>query len=169
MSDAQGENVRVVNGISLYHSLNEDFSVYEPAQFRERMLGHLSDYFLLGVTIALLRLPFLKLIEHAKMNGQEAKSSAITTFLFLLAVTICQLAPLCLWGQTLGKYLFGIRVITMTGGARLSPLNVITREVGGKFVSMMILGVGFLFPLWRADKRALHDLLSDTKVVKYRR
>jgi hypothetical protein len=30
----------------------------------------------------------------------------------------------------------------------------------------MTLGIGYLMPLWDSEKRALHDMLADTRVMK---
>ena len=110
----------------------------------------------------------LILPERALINGHDNRSSSITVFLNILAIGFCHIGPLCLWGQTLGKLFFGLRVVTVKGSAKISPWQVLLREIVGKFISAAILGLGFLFALWRSDRRTLYDLLSDAKVVKYR-
>jgi uncharacterized RDD family membrane protein YckC len=71
-------------------------------------------------------------------------------------------------GQTIGKMLFGIRVVGdetpyATGGA-LSLRQAAYREVVS-LPSILALGLGFL-PALFGDERALHDRLAQTRVVR---
>lgn len=66
-------------------------------------------------------------------------------------------------GQTLGKKILNIRVVSIDG----SPLNWrkgILRSIG--YISSSIpLGLGFLWSIWDADKQAWHDKIAGTCVV----
>jgi uncharacterized RDD family membrane protein YckC/Tol biopolymer transport system component len=67
-------------------------------------------------------------------------------------------------GQTIGKAIFGIRVIAIDG----SPLNWrkgILRWLG-YIPSSIPLGLGFLWSIWDADKQAWHDKIAGTCVVR---
>jgi uncharacterized RDD family membrane protein YckC len=71
-------------------------------------------------------------------------------------------------GQTIGKMLFGIRVVGddtpyATGGT-LSLRQAVYREVVS-LPSVLALGLGFL-PALFGDERALHDRLAQTRVVR---
>jgi uncharacterized RDD family membrane protein YckC len=66
------------------------------------------------------------------------------------------------YGQTLGKMLFRIRVV-MLDGAPLSFGRSVLRHLGS-WLSAAILGIGYLFAAFRADKRALQDLIAGTRV-----
>lgn len=68
-------------------------------------------------------------------------------------------------GQTLGKRVLNIKVVKADGSA-MEYGSAVLREIVGKFVSGIILGIGFLFPLWDARKQALHDKVASTLVVK---
>jgi len=65
-------------------------------------------------------------------------------------------------GQTLGKMAFRIRVVDLAGGP-LSFGQAALRHLGS-WLSAVILGIGYLFAAFRADKRALHDLVARTRV-----
>lgn len=67
-------------------------------------------------------------------------------------------------GQTPGKQLMKIRVVRASGGPMDFGVAAL-REVVGKFVSAITLGIGYLFPLWDARKQALHDKVAGTVVV----
>jgi uncharacterized RDD family membrane protein YckC len=65
-------------------------------------------------------------------------------------------------GQTLGKMAFRIRVV-MLSGAPL-PFGPSALRHLGSWLSAAILGIGYLLAAFRADKRALHDLIAGTRV-----
>jgi uncharacterized RDD family membrane protein YckC len=69
-----------------------------------------------------------------------------------------------LWGQTLGKMALQIKVVSMDGG----PLTFgqATGRYFATFLSAIILCIGFIMAGIRSDKRALHDLLAGTRVVR---
>jgi uncharacterized RDD family membrane protein YckC len=85
----------------------------------------------------------------------------VFTLLFTLAYTVVLHA---LAGQTIGKLLAGIRVVTVEGG-RVSPGTALLRYLAC-YVSLAVLGFGFLMAALRADRRALHDLLAGTRVER---
>jgi uncharacterized RDD family membrane protein YckC len=66
---------------------------------------------------------------------------------------------------TPGKMIFGIQVIK-DSGAKLEFLEAGLRDSVGKFVSSVILGIGYLMAFFRSDRRALHDLMFKTRVVE---
>ncbi|MBI4083935.1 MAG: RDD family protein [Candidatus Lambdaproteobacteria bacterium] len=65
---------------------------------------------------------------------------------------------------TLGKRAMGIQV-TDLGGGRISFEHA-TGRYFGKYVSLAILGIGFLMVAFTAKKQGLHDILARTLVVK---
>jgi uncharacterized RDD family membrane protein YckC len=69
-----------------------------------------------------------------------------------------------LWGQTMGKMALSIKVVSMDGG----PLSFgqATGRYFATFLSAIILCIGFIMAGIRSDKRALHDLLAGTRVVR---
>lgn len=67
-------------------------------------------------------------------------------------------------GQTWGKRLLGIRVVSLDG----SPLTLgkgILRVIG-YMVSGIPLDLGFLWAIWDKDKQTWHDKIAGTIVVK---
>ncbi|WP_400162620.1 RDD family protein [Brevibacillus sp. TJ4] len=74
-------------------------------------------------------------------------------------------------GQTLGKMVFGIRVVTTGQAARqtLSFGQVVLREVLGKTLSAIPFGLGYLWAGWTKRKQGWHDLIANTYVVWERR
>ena len=69
-------------------------------------------------------------------------------------------------GATPGKIIFGLRVVRPDGG----PISL-GRSIGRYFAKMLsgiILGIGYIMAGFDAEKRALHDMLADTRVIKTR-
>ncbi|WP_428670595.1 RDD family protein [Reyranella sp.] len=69
-------------------------------------------------------------------------------------------------GATVGKMTVGLRVVT-DQGQRLSFLNA-TGRYFAKFISALIMGIGFLMIAFTDRKRGLHDIMAGTLVVKVR-
>ena len=69
-------------------------------------------------------------------------------------------------GATVGKMAVGLRVVT-DQGQRLSFLHA-TGRYFAKFISAIILGIGFLMVAFTDRKRGLHDMIASTLVVKVR-
>ena len=67
------------------------------------------------------------------------------------------------WSATLGKLLFGLEVVR-NDGSKVGIGRALCRYLI-YYVSLLILGIGFLMIAFRRDKRGLHDLICDTKVV----
>jgi uncharacterized RDD family membrane protein YckC len=68
-------------------------------------------------------------------------------------------------GQTLGKMAAGIRVVPMDSTDRMSFGHSVVRAAA-YLVSVIPAGLGLVPALVHADRRALHDRLADTRVVK---
>jgi uncharacterized RDD family membrane protein YckC len=73
-----------------------------------------------------------------------------------------------LLGATPGKWVVGLRVIDYEGRCPIGFARSMLRLVAYS-VSSLTLGVGHLVIVFRADHRALHDILAGTQVVRCRR
>lgn len=71
------------------------------------------------------------------------------------------------WGQTLGKIATGVKVVRV-GGEPIGYGRAFGRFLG-VYLSVITLGIGYLMAGFRSDKRALHDLVAGTRVMKVRR
>ena len=65
---------------------------------------------------------------------------------------------------TVGKMALSIKVTDLVG-ERITFGRATGRHFG-KYVSGLILGIGFLMAGWTAKKQALHDMMADTLVVR---
>lgn len=71
-------------------------------------------------------------------------------FTYLIAITLVILVPLKNSGQTLGKLILGLRVISASGGP-LTLKQVLLREIIGKYLlfSLVPVAVGALLMMWQ--------------------
>lgn len=96
--------------------------------------------------------------------------SVTKTDLELLAtvvVTVLYYAyPLTVNGQTIGKKIYGLRVLPYEEDRALNFKEALIRETVGKTISYTTMFAGFFMILWRDDRRGLHDLISKTAVVQ---
>lgn len=81
---------------------------------------------------------------------------AVTVFYFILMTK--------LRGATLGKSIFRLKVVSCEE-RDLTWIEVIFRETAGRFLSTVILMIGYLMMIPDREKQALHDMLSDTRVI----
>ncbi len=136
----------------------------EPAGLGGRLFAGLADAaILLGlcgtvlyITLRLcgLRLDQLRSLPAAPLGG----------FLLLLVGGYFVLLTAA-DGQTLGKMAAGIRVVPMRAADRVS-LGDAAMRAAGYLVSVLPAGLGLIPAIIHADRRALHDRLADTRVVK---
>jgi uncharacterized RDD family membrane protein YckC len=72
-------------------------------------------------------------------------------------------------GQTIGKMILGIRVVPIPerdpGNARVTFGSAVLRAAAC-LVSILTAGLGYIPALFSHDRRALHDRLADTRVVR---
>jgi uncharacterized RDD family membrane protein YckC len=96
----------------------------------------------------------------------------ILGIVLVLALAIYQLVMLATRGQSIGKRIVGIRIVTHPDGA--NPGGVKTILMRG-FIPGIISNIpllGFLFSItnicfiFREDRRCIHDLIAGTQVVK---
>ena len=79
------------------------------------------------------------------------------------AIAYFTLLPFWWKGQTVGKRLFGLRVVELTG----KPLGLITcfGRYGGYAAGLATGGLGFLQVLWDPNRQAVQDKLAHTVVI----
>jgi uncharacterized RDD family membrane protein YckC len=93
------------------------------------------------------------------------------------SLLIVQIVMLSMRGQTIGKRLLGIRIVRFGDGSNPGFVRAwLLRSLGvgliGTFAALILPMLGNLFSIvnycfiFRADRRCLHDLIADTKVVK---
>jgi len=93
--------------------------------------------------------------------GESTLTSVVS-----LAFNLGYAVILTAWrGQTVGKMALGIQVVDRDGN--IPGIGaVLLREIVGKFLSGIALGLGYLWVAWDREKRGWHDHISGTYVVR---
>jgi uncharacterized RDD family membrane protein YckC len=68
-----------------------------------------------------------------------------------------------IFGQTIGKMVFGLKVVTLDGKP-LSWSTILFREWIGRFISVTII-IGYIIVAFLPKKQGIHDLFVDTTVI----
>lgn len=136
------------------------------AGFWIRVLAYLLDSVLLITVQTVLSLLINLTIGMLGIatEGDPAISTIIWLFGAVLSISYAVFfTGYC--GQTPGKMALRIKVIRTDG----SPVNygrAALREVLGKFISSILLGIGYLMVAFDNRKQGLHDKIADTYVIK---
>lgn len=123
------------------------------------------------VVIAIFPVFFLLIGRIVGNDGSELLKSEWNNLGWLLAFVILAVNFLMLpavTGQTLGKLLTGIRIVSRDGGSPTFKA-LLFRQVLGGFLTIASFGVLFLIAVFDPKGRALHDFLSRTIVVSVNR
>ena len=114
----------------------------------------------MGVSLMPTRFSNLDSVDALGAMGQLQLVSLILTWLYFA------LMESSARGATVGKMILGLRVVTDQGN-RLSFLHA-TGRFFAKFISTIILCIGFIMVAFTDRKRGLHDIIASTLVVKTR-
>ncbi len=101
---------------------------------------------------------------NPKLPMAMLKAQLILGFIqFVVAVTY-ETVLVGRFGATPGKMACRLKVVRADGG-RVSYARALGRY-GGTIISGIILGIGYLMAAFDAEKRALHDRICDTRVIR---
>lgn len=137
------------------------------AGFFVRLAAYLMDMLLVSAVLLIVRLPIwatgLFNPQNILVKDFIFKYSVADILFYVLTATYFVLLTY-FTGSTLGKKLFNIKVIS-TEGRRFTFFEILFRETFGRFLSKIIIYIGYIMASADRQKRGLHDLLSDTCVV----
>jgi uncharacterized RDD family membrane protein YckC len=68
------------------------------------------------------------------------------------------------FGQTLGKMVFGLKVVSLKDSTLTWPV-VLFREVVGRYISKTVFLLGYLLVAFLPKKQGAHDYYADTTVI----
>jgi len=149
--------------------------VVEYAGFWRRFLAFVIDSLILSIPSSIIAVLFVVPTIAAAIHAQDADMLATTIISSLVTWIwlglLISLLPLIYYTffeassyqATPGKMALGI-VVTDMEGRRISVARSLGRNAG-KFISKMILYIGFIMAGLTPKKQALHDMLADCLVV----
>jgi uncharacterized RDD family membrane protein YckC len=140
-------------------------SAAETPPFALRCGAILIDYIAIAGIIAFSTLFAEMAGGGARVAGGTAELMGLLVAAGLLVINFVVLAGLT--GQTIGKWATGMRIETRSNG-ELNFGRVALRHCVGYPISILTLGLGFLFAVFSSEGRTLHDLIAGTVVVRKR-
>jgi len=131
---------------------------YQPAGFWIRAAALLLDGLWIGaLSGTAVALPFLLDIAASLASTLAAVAG--------LAGALVVIAGWAKWGTTPGKRLLRLYVCPVGGSPGIGIGKALLRYLG-YFLSAALLGMGFVLVAFSREKRALHDLIAGTSVVR---
>lgn len=144
---------------------NVDGDHLRPGQFGARFVAYMIDVLILGCLSIPVR-SFASAVA-AIFFGSSAATHALTsdTVVYLVLVYAYFGYFYSTKGASPGKLMLNLKVTELDGKTKLTPWKAFFREALGKWISGVPFAMGYIIVLLRSDRRALHDLLFDTRVV----
>lgn len=147
---------------------------HEFASFGSRLGAFLIDSLILGIIAAIVLFGGVAVAGMAIASDPESSAmGSLALGIGLFTYALLFVIPWLYYARsesgmkmaTIGKRALGIQVID-SSGYPISFLRATGRHFSKAFISGMICGMGYFFPLFTAKKQALHDLVVSTLVVK---
>nr|WP_281274482.1 RDD family protein [Mesobacillus subterraneus] len=130
------------------------------AGFWMRFWAYLLDLLVIGSINRMIINPVFRALDFSlfedKMFTPMAIATAIVFYLYFVLMTK-------FYGQTLGKMVFGLKVVDLDG-KKLTWGTILFREWIGRFISAT-LTVLYVVVAFTKKKQGLHDLFADTTVI----
>lgn len=134
------------------------------AGFWMRFWAYLLDLIIIGSIERLIVNPLFRVMEiplvEFNMFAPVSIASAVIFYLYFVLMTKY-------FNQTLGKMVFGIKVIDLKND-KLTWGTILFREWIGRFISATVV-IGYIIVAFLPKKQGLHDLFTDTSVIHVER
>ena len=135
--------------------------------FLVRFLAFLIDTLMIYVILVFVGYEdyyyYIEISDMFTQTQQLKNMDLINNILNLLNMIVVIFFWVYFNGQTPGKKLMGIKIVSLNNDP-ITLKQAVIRYIG-YFISAFMLGIGFLMIAIREDKRGLHDLIANTKVV----
>ncbi len=137
------------------------------AGFFSRLAAYVLDSILVSIGLCIVKLPvwFVKLAvgDSALFRPVLFEYTIFDILYYLLTVAYFVLMTYYC-GATVGKYLMKLRVVDVEG-RKLSFMSVLLRETVGRYLSALIIYIGYIIVGVDNRKQGLHDKIADTCVI----
>ncbi len=137
------------------------------AGFFARFFAYMVDLIIVGIILLIVKIPAFVINIMAGdtfLTMPVIYNFSVYDILLYVAAKLYFILMTYFAGCTLGKRIFKLKVIA-SDTRRLNLWAVIFRETIGRYLSEIILFVGYIMMIPDKEKRTLADHLSDTRVV----
>ena len=148
------------------NSYDETKVIY--AGFWVRLAAYAIDSVLIFLGLLIVRLilsAVMSALQGTVLGGNVLFHYTLKDILLYLCRVLYFILCTYYTGTTLGKRALNLRVVNADEGEKLSLLDVIYRETVGRFLCSVTAGIGYLIAGLDPEKRGIHDMLCDTRVV----
>lgn len=131
------------------------------AYFLERLLAKFLDFNIVSISVAII---FFMVSGEFSIGWRSGMAWDVFYTLYLIII------PVIWFGYVIGKRICKIK-LKRTDGNNVTLLNTFLREViGFHLIGILTLGLSLIISIFmvifREDKRAIHDIIGGTYVVK---
>lgn len=131
-----------------------------------RLGAYLIDSLIVGIFLLLFRISLHLTMAFLPEFIQNAKIvfsyTIIDVILYCAHAAYFIILTYCT-GRTFGKRICHLQVVSQ--GQKPSLWNIIYRETIGRFLSGVVFGAGYIMVGIDREKRGIHDMLADTRVI----
>ena len=125
------------------------------ASFWQRLGALIVDIIIVGFVIGIL----------GALTGTAKSSGGYNSNPFSILALVYYVFMDVKYGATLGKMALHLRVQNEQTGQNLTVVEAILRELVGKFLSSLVLFLGYFWVLWDPKKQGWHDKIAKSVVV----
>lgn len=136
-----------------------------PGEFGPRFIAYMVDVCILAALLWPLRSAANLILGTITGGLVTAQSEGVDTILYFALVYAYYGYFYSTKAASPGKLLMGLEIYSPDGHTKITPWKAFFREAIGKLISTIPFLMGFIIVLIRSDRRSLHDLLFDTRVV----
>lgn len=132
-----------------------------------RLIAYIIDSVVVFVALLIVRLLMAGvslMLEGTFLGGEILFQYTLKDIVLYLAKAAYFVMFTYFTGTTLGKRTMNLCVISADSG-KLQLFDVVYRETVGRFLSAFVINIGYLMVGVDKEKRGLHDILCDTRVV----
>ena len=155
-----------------YGGTESDASLIDPSRLAG-VLRRFGAVLLDGLLVWLVTLPSAAFGMTVAWNGMEPTPGVLSTLGLVAVLTYVALMGYMAYalvqlgqGRSPGKKLLGLRVVYIETGRPAGFWRMMLREVVGKWVSGVVLYLGYLWAIWDEKHQGWHDKIANTVVVR---
>jgi uncharacterized RDD family membrane protein YckC len=154
---------RVKPGVQKFHSSDVDYSVLPDASFKHRALAAGLDGVFYAIFSQIIS-AVLGIVMKSNIVPVEVGAILVLLVSFIILPLIYYVMPLKKTGQTLGKKILKVKVVSLENNEALDLSTVVKREFLGKMLSSIVFMIGFIVHLF--GRPTWHDSIANTRVIK---
>lgn len=132
---------------------------FKLATANQRVLAYILDMLVVGMaTAAMMKVLTVMGGKANGLTGMVLNQLPMILYFFLMQFYD---------GQTVGKKVMKIKVISADGSSDLNAGALLMRETVGRIVDMLGLAIGYYGAVKRPDRKTWHDQMAKTVVIAY--